>query len=152
MTKRNHMAADGLVIGRAGYDAYPGMPEIGKAFDSSWPWAGIILGSGTYSDPSAVYISATGNSTGHTLDPTPHTFVTNQFLPSSYSHMIVLLRQITGTTTQNTVLLPVYFSSHWQVHCPRIARFRRWAGTNHPPVTANTRLNNSPYSYIILGA
>jgi hypothetical protein len=57
MTKRLHIGPGACVISLPGYEAGPATPEIGKAFDMSWPFTGLVLARGLYADPTPMYQS-----------------------------------------------------------------------------------------------
>jgi hypothetical protein len=153
MTRRVYLGEGGLLISRAGYDAYPGMPEVGKAFDSSWPFAGMILGEGTFSDPAPPFVSPSDTTFNQfTSWSDPVSFALTQSIPSSYAYMILLMMEYTGTARQWTSIIPVFFQNAFTVSTPRILYRGRLSGVNHPVSTYYTRFRAPAYKFVLLGA
>lgn len=151
MTRRLYQGPDSLVISRAGYDAYPGMPEVGKAFDSSWPFTGIILGSGLYADPSPIFIS--NSDAAHptfTTWSSPISLSLTQPLASGYGNLFLLAMEYYGTARQGTTALQCFYETAYSVQVPRIVTNRRFGGVNRPAQTAYSRFQYT-IKFLLLG-
>lgn len=92
MARRVHMSAGRLVISLPGYDA-PNPPVEGLAFDSTWPFAGLVLGRGVYSDPAPPHPDTRYNTL---TEATATRAIPVQGLRSGYSHLLVLFFEMSG--------------------------------------------------------
>jgi hypothetical protein len=151
MTRRLYAGPAGLLISRVGYEAVPGMPEAGKAFDSNWPFAGLVVGSGSYSDPAPPLTRPNGNVTPEwTATATPRTLVIGQSIANAYSHLAVIFMWLNTLGEQRIDVLPAFFATANTLTSPR--KFEILTnGVNNPQSNAYERFT-APRGFVVLGA
>jgi hypothetical protein len=113
MARRLFLNSEMAVISLPGYDAGPSTPEIGKSFDSRWPFAGLVLGEGYYNDPAPADAVAERTASSAPM------ILTVAGLRSGYTHYIALFFPAQGAVSGQVTIARGYLASPTTISIPR---------------------------------